>query len=238
MEQKEFDEETFSHYNGKEGKPVYISHKGRVIDVTKSPLWNTGTHMQMHQAGKDLTTEIASAPHGLDVLERYPQIGILRKKEPEQPLPSLLSGLLSRYPFLRHHPHPMTVHFPIVFMLSAPFFSLLYVLFGNHSFDTTALYCLIAGLIFLPPAMITGFLTWWVNYLARPMRAVTIKKRLSFVLLATACVTLAWRILSPSVLDDLGGPGLFYLILVCALAPMVLIISYFGGSLTFPVEKD
>jgi predicted heme/steroid binding protein/uncharacterized membrane protein len=239
MAEKEFNEETLSSCNGKEGRPVYISHKGQVIDVTESPLWKTGTHMQMHPAGRDLTTEIKSAPHGLEVLERYPRIGTLVKSEGnERELPPFLARFLKRYPFFRRHPHPATVHFPIVFMLSAPFFSLLCLLTGNQSFDATSFYCLAAGLIFTPPAMLTGFLTWWLNYMARPMRPVTIKLWLSFILLVMALILFVWKLAQPLVLSDLQGPGLLYVLLLSALAPVVLIIGYFGGTLTFPVEGE
>jgi len=53
---------------------------------------------------------------------------------------------------------------------------MLYVLTGSTSFDQTAFYCLIGALLFTPPAILTGLLSWWVNYMARPMRPVTIKK--------------------------------------------------------------
>ena len=43
--------------------------------------------------------------------------------EPE--LPPILARLLDRFPQLRRRPHAMLAHFPIVFMLSATFFSVL-----------------------------------------------------------------------------------------------------------------
>ena len=39
-------------------------------------------------------------------------------------------GLLDRFPVLRRHPHPMVVHFPIVFAISPVLFYLLYRLSG------------------------------------------------------------------------------------------------------------
>ncbi len=65
--------------NGKVGKPVYIVHRGRVFDVSASNWWASGEHMSQHQAGRDLTEAIKAAPHGLQVLDRYPQVGVLEK---------------------------------------------------------------------------------------------------------------------------------------------------------------
>ncbi len=231
------DKDELSQFDGKEGKPTYISASGRVVDVSASKLWKGGVHMGRHAAGRDLTADIEAAPHGLEVLDRYPQVGVLRAADAVPALPSRLSGLLARYPLLRRHPHPAMVHFPIVFTLSASFFSVLYVLTGNRSFDQTAFYCLVGALLFMPLGIITGLATWWINYMAKPMRPATIKKNLSCATVVVTAFLAAWRASVPGVLDGMTAPGLVYLALVVALTPAVLIVAYYGGLLTFPVEK-
>ncbi len=74
---EEIDPKELPKFNGKDGNPVYIVHRGRVIDVSASKLWKTGLHMNRHHAGNDLTTDIQAAPHGLEVLDRYPQVAVL-----------------------------------------------------------------------------------------------------------------------------------------------------------------
>ena len=197
---KEFDAETLAQFNGQEGRTVYIAYRGKVFDVSGSKLWAGGLHMKRHQASRELSAEIEAAPHGEEVFERYPQVGILREKtEAVRAMPVILSSLISRFPFLERHPHPMTVHFPIVFFLSVVLFNILYLLQGGDSFKSTALHCLIAGLLSLPVAMVTGLFTWWINYLARPMRAVTLKIILSIILLTAATATLLLRIFQPGI---------------------------------------
>ncbi len=61
---KEFDPESIAEFDGKDGKPVYVVHRGRVFDVSESKLWKGGLHMKRHHAGKDMTTDIQAAPHG------------------------------------------------------------------------------------------------------------------------------------------------------------------------------
>jgi predicted heme/steroid binding protein/uncharacterized membrane protein len=233
------DLESLAKNDGKEGRSAYIAAGGRVIDVSKSRLWPKGTHMGRHQAGNDLTLDIEAAPHGREVLDRYPQVGtLLKETAPQGGLPPLLSAVLVRYPFLRRHPHPASVHFPIVFTFSASFFSVLYVVTGNRSFDQTSFYCLTGALLFMPLAILTGLLTWWVNYMARPMRPVTVKKYVSLASLAVALCLFVWRTAAPVALGTLSTPsGILYFLLVVALSPAILIVAYYGGTLTFPLHK-
>ena len=69
--------EELKSFNGENGRPIYIAYKGRVIDVTASKMWRGGTHMKRHAAGQDLTAEMQDAPHDIEVLDRYPQVGVL-----------------------------------------------------------------------------------------------------------------------------------------------------------------
>jgi len=166
-------------------------------------------------------------------------VGVLKQEAAfERKIPGSLSWLLARFPMLRRHPHPMIIHFPIVFMMATTGFTVLYVLTGYKGFDTTAFHCLGGGLLFTPIAILTGFYTWWLNYMAKPNRAVNIKQRLSFVLFAVQIAAFAWRITVPDVLTHLGFVTVVYVMLIFSLAGMVTIIGWFGATLTFPIEKD
>jgi len=235
---KEVNVDELSEYNGNNGNPVYIAHDGKVYDVSESKLWRKGLHMQRHHAGNDLTNELQAAPHELDVLQRYPQVGVLKKVVDERPIPQPIAWLITRFPFLRRHPHPMTVHFPIVFMLFTTVFNLLYLITGQKSFEITALHCLGAGIFFILVAIITGIYTWWLNYMAKMLKPVKIKMPLSIVMLVTAAIIFVWRIAVPDVLANITGLSSIYLLLVLSLAIMVTIIGWYGASMTFPVEKD
>lgn len=235
---KEFDLEFLKEFNGKDGKPVCIAYQGRIIDVSNSKFWKTGLHMKRHEAGRDLTADIVAAPHGTEVLDRYPQVGILKKREEgERPMPKVLSGILGRFPILRRHPHPMLVHFPIVFMFSPTLFNLLYLITGVKSFETTAFHCLGGGILFTPLAILTGYFTWWLNYLAKPMKPVIIKIRFSLLLLGISVIAFIWRFLSPDVLTSSTRGSILYFLLILSLIPMVTVIGWFGAALTFPLGK-
>ena len=74
---KKFTIEELSRYDGREGRPAFIAYGGKVYDVTESFLWKGGRHMAAHQAGSDLTDDLGKAPHGTDLLDRVPVIGLL-----------------------------------------------------------------------------------------------------------------------------------------------------------------
>ena len=237
---QEFDIAELKKYDGKEGRPIYIAYQGKVYDVSDSKLWKSGLHMKRHHAGGDLTIDIQGAPHAPDVLERYPQIGALKEEVAdvaELEIPRSLAWLLEKYPFLRRHPHPMTVHFPIVFTFSTSIFNILYLITGIKSLEMTALHSLAAGILFTAVGIATGVYTWWLNYMAQPMRAVKIKIPLTLTLLVTLVIIFIWRISDPNVLDSIQGVNILYLLLVLALIPMITVIGWFGASMTFPVEK-
>jgi len=230
---KEFASEELVTFNGKDGKPVCIAFEGKVYDVSKSPLWSSGLHMNRHPSGKDLTGEISAAPHGLEVFERYPQVGMLKKGPPEElkHLPSVLQNLLQRFPMVRRHPHPMIVHFPLAFLMGSSLFILLHLLFKKPTFEITSSYLFILGAISSPFAMVTGLLTWWVNYRLKLTLFVKRKIQLSILLLIFETILIYWRGSNPAITSPL------YFILVILITPIVSLLGYFGGQMTFPVEK-
>lgn len=157
---------------------------------------------------------------------------------PDSYFPPWLTRLLHRYPTLRRYPHPLAIHFPIVFFLSATFFTLLYLATGDGAWESTAFHCLGGGVITLPVAICTGLFTAWLNFSAESARTAALEKKLSFLLQTAATTAWLWRWLDPRVLLHPAGLNLLYLLLVLSLTPLVAVISFFGGMLTFPLEVE
>jgi predicted heme/steroid binding protein/uncharacterized membrane protein len=229
---KDFKPDDMSAFSGKDGAPAYISYDGKVYDVSGSKLWKTGTHMMRHKAGSVLDGQMTAAPHGPEVLERVPRIGeLITPAAPESVEASGLSKFLNRYPLLKRHPHPMVVHFPIALIIGSLLLEAAFLLTGFASLRTSSLHCLGLGFLSLPFAVGTGYLTWIINYLARPMRAVKIKIWLSWPLFALSMIVLIWQINARTE----TGPA--YLISLLVLSVLVSAVGYYGGQLTMPLEK-
>jgi uncharacterized membrane protein len=166
-------------------------------------------------------------------------VGVLIKEQaPERPMPGLLAWLLETNPFFRRHPHPMTVHFPIVFMLSNSFFNTLFLITGNRSFETTAFHCLGGGVLFMVVAMLTGYFTWWYNYMAKMMKPVAIKIPLTIITLVIAIISFIWRSISPDLMVNLRGINMLYFLFSLSFFPLISIIGWHGATMTFPIEEE
>jgi predicted heme/steroid binding protein len=62
--------------NGQDKETIWVAYEGLVYDVTNSRLWNNGKHYE-HWAGQDLTEELADAPHGIGVFDKFKCVGIV-----------------------------------------------------------------------------------------------------------------------------------------------------------------
>lgn len=76
---KIFDEAELKKYDGgTPGNPIYVAYKGKVYDVTTSPLFIDGMHFE-HYAGADLTDYMADAPHDGEVMGELTVVGEFKK---------------------------------------------------------------------------------------------------------------------------------------------------------------
>jgi len=74
--QKVFTLDELKTFDGLNGNLAYVAVNGIVYDVTNAKGWSNGAH-QTHLAGQDLSSVIASAPHGTSVLDKLTIIGTL-----------------------------------------------------------------------------------------------------------------------------------------------------------------
>lgn len=238
-EMKTFTLEELARFDGHDGRPAYVAHDGKIYDVTGSKLWKLGSHMKRHTAGLDLTVDLKQAPHGVDRLERYPVVGIVteacaveRKDGHEHELP----WLLRKSPFLRRHPHPMTVHFPIAFATGSILCLALYLLTGKPTFEAAVHGMNFAGLLFTPVAIVTGLATWKYNYGGTIILPIRFKLILSPILLGQFATLVVWRLMDKTVLAGGGTDAALFSALVVSMLPSMGVMGWFGAGLTFPMH--
>lgn len=234
-DEREFTAEELERYDGVREPLLYVAYRGVVYDVSGSPLWKTGTHMQRHAAGLDLTSEFAGAPHGDEIFARVPRVGRLREERDASlsHLPRGLRDLLEKYPMLRRPVHPVVVHLPMASALLVPFFDLAYLATGKRGFEETASNLALVALATVPAAISSGAFSWWVDYRARRMTNITIKICTAVVYGAAATGVAAWRHSDPLILDDpVKRPR--YLALSMMLPACALVLGYFGGKIAHP----
>ncbi len=75
---KPFTLEELQPFDGSGGKPIYIAYKGKVYDLSASPLFQGEKRMRCHISGKNLTKDMDIAPHGEDLVFKFPIVGRLK----------------------------------------------------------------------------------------------------------------------------------------------------------------
>jgi predicted heme/steroid binding protein/uncharacterized membrane protein len=236
--EREFTAEELAECTGEGGKPVCVAVGGKVYDVSGSKMWKTGKHMKRHPAGRDLSADMAAAPHGKEVLEResVKWVGRLVHEEEKEPLPDFLVELFKRFPILRRHPHPMMVHFPMAYLMGAALFLILDAFWPRSPvLEQIGFALLVLAAFFTPPAILTGLLTWWVNYGAKRVHQVTRKLQLAVVVALVEIVCLILRARGPIESEPLQAA---YFALTLLLGVCTVGLGWYGGQLTFPYEKE
>ena len=235
---KKFNLKDLAQFDGTDDKPAYLAFEGRIIDVSTSQHWHHGHHMGSHQAGRGFDAGNPSrSPRTGNVREFPPGRRPCCRRESQRKIPPFLAWVFHRIPLLRRHPHPMLVHFPMVFFISTTGFNLLYLLTGDPSFETTAWHCLWGGVLFLPLAIATGLFTWWINYEAEWLRQVKIKLVLAPLLFFLALSALLWRYFHPEIIISCQRLSLVYWGLIFSFTPLAIAIGWYRGLPQFPLER-
>ncbi len=233
----EIDKTKLAKHDGKDGKPAYVAYEGKIYDVTESKMWKKGLHMNRHQAGQDLTEAIGAAPHGSEVLNRFKEVGSLKAGQAQDvrpPLPNWLNNLFEKYPFFKRHPHPMVVHFPMAFFMATSILLFwYYVISPERALLDSIFYMHILGTLSLPVTLLTGWLSWQVNYLGKTIGNITRKIIFSIVILIFDVIVLIAITGNLELLVNPQGFQIVIPILIFLYLPIVAYIGQQGGDLVY-----
>ena len=233
--------EELKRYDGKEGRPAYVAFRGKVYDVSESPLWVDGEHQGIHGAGQDLSDAMAGAPHGDEVFERYPVVAAFEEGEntaiyAASPLEESSSKTVFREWYRRYHPHPATVHFPIALHIFAAGLDLLFFIVPKTTYAAAVFYTFLVATLGGLIAMIAGILSWWVNYSFAMSRPFAVKLSLSVVTLLLGGVAIVVYMEDPGMVYRHSAEGILYHGIVLFTGVSVVVIGYYGGKLTWPSQ--
>lgn len=219
-------------FDGKENRPAYIAYKNKIYDVTDSKMWKSGSHMNRHFAGEDLTDQMSVAPHADDVMSRIKVVDSLEEEVLNDPGLEKLEKLRELY--RKFHPHPVMIHYPIALFLFTALMQIIFLSFKNPSFENAAFYSLFVSVISAFPATFSGIFSWWINYQKTLTSTFKIKLYFSIILLIIGVITLLLRIFIPEISFSTGALSIIYNILLLGNVPLVFIIGYHGGKITWP----
>ncbi len=194
--------------------------------------------MNMHLSGVDLTDQLAAAPHFAEGFTKMTvkEVGYLRPDQRSVYLPWFMKTLINYFPMLRRHPHPISIHFPIVYLSTALLFLVLHMIPGQTleiNFEVFAFVMLLLGVLSSVAAVGTGFLTLWINYRFKKPKLVVWKIRSAIILLIAGILAV---IIRATGMVEIGFVGWIYNLLILALALLVMGLGYLGGPMVFPTK--
>ena len=225
MSKKRFTKSELKNYDGEDGKPIYVSVGSKVYDLSDSRLWAGGRHMGTHSAGAELSGSIENAPHGAEVLSKFPLAGELAS---EEPVPETLAQRIADL-----YPHSIIVHFPIVFSTTVSLFSILYLLTGEDSFELASYYILTLGLLASPFCGLSGVFSWKMKYRGVRNNAFSRKIWFTVALMGVTIVCFIWRFYDPTVLVGETNMSYVYLVMQIGMALIAAILGHTGGKIVF-----
>ncbi|MDH4265249.1 MAG: hypothetical protein OEW45_06385 [Deltaproteobacteria bacterium] len=219
-----FTKRELKEFDGKDGRPAYIAFQGKIYDVSNSKLWKNGIHSGRHAAGEELTQVMLNAPHGEEVLTKFPLVGQLSQQTFEERIVRRIENF---------HFHPILIHFSIAYSIGCSLFSSLYFFTGEGSFETASFYLLFLAFLSAPPAGLSGLFSWKVTYEGRMSK--TYIQKIVYTIILTTVVTLcfAWRVNDPNILVSKTYLSYLYLGMMVSQTPIVIILGYLGGKITF-----
>jgi predicted heme/steroid binding protein/uncharacterized membrane protein len=227
---QQFSEEELRQYNGRDGMPAYIAYNGQVYDVTSSKFWKEGTHFKKHFGGCDLSAEMANAPHSDEVFENYPCIGVFI---PSPAIPTIDKKEGYRQWYVKYHPHPMVIHFPIALHYFSAAADILFLANPSAKYEAAVFLSFLIATVMGFIALITGVFSWWINYDFSTSKPFVIKLIGALFTLIIGVIPIGQKLLNPDVPFSTGMDGITYHAIIFMTVISITIVGYYGGKITW-----
>lgn len=231
--------EELKQYDGQNGEKAYIAYKGKVYDVTESPLWKNGIHQNMHRAGQDLTEVLKNAPHGEEVFARFEVVGTLDQGQRQDKSDKHIEKSFDWVAWYRkYHPHPMLVHFPIALHLFAAGADLIFLFHPTAAFAAAVFYTFFVATVMGAVAMLPGLLSWKINYNLTLAPVFIIKITVSLLTLILGIIGIFVYLNDPEMVYGTSFESMLYHGIVLLTGLAVIILGYYGGKITWPDRES
>jgi uncharacterized membrane protein len=135
--------------------------------------------------------------------------------------------------YRKFHPHPMLIHFPIGSLFLGAVLQFFFLVTNDSSLENAAFYAFIFGTLFELPAIGSGILSWWLNYNSALTSIFKKKLLFSIILISTSCFIVVTRFFIADFSFQTNILSLIYNILIICNVPILAILGYYGGKITW-----
>lgn len=153
--------------------------------------------------------------------------------DPAPPAPAFLSVAWARQLMVKHHLHPITVHFPNGVIPVAVAFIFLAVIFQCAGLEKASFYNMIFVVLTLPVVLYTGYNEWQLKYKGAMTWIFKVKILAALAVTATSLIIVIWYLVAPGTLETSSAMRTAYLLLHLIMLGATGIAGHFGGKLVF-----
>ena len=132
----------------------------------------------------------------------------------------------------------MFVHFPISLHLFASGLDIVFFFHQKASFSTAVFYTFLVATIMGIFAMLTGILSWWINYQMALTSIFIIKISFAVITLILGIVGILIYLDDPKVVYSTTFASIIYHGIIFLTGITVIVLAYNGGKLTWPDEES
>ncbi|QTA83929.1 rubredoxin-like domain-containing protein [Desulfonema limicola] len=134
---------------------------------------------------------------------------------------------------LKHHAHPISVHFPNGVLPMSVLFIFLAVAFEMKDLEITGFYTLIFVVFTLPFVLFTGYLEWKNKYGGHLTKIFLTKIICAIIVTGAAVCAVLWRFADPKVMDVYSPDRWTYVLLCLTMLGAAIVAGMIGGKLVF-----
>ena len=155
-----------------------------------------------------------------------------------QPLPETLEPSPRPYSLIadlmiKHHIHPVSVHFPNGVVPVAVLFIFLAIIFQFTGLARASFYNMVVVLLSLPLVLFSGFNEWKQKY-KRSLTGMFMAKIIAaLVVTASALIIVLWHLIDPNIITAASTSKTGFLLLHIVMLAAAGIAGFIGGKLVF-----
>ena len=141
---------------------------------------------------------------------------------------SLITDLM-----IKHHVHPVSVHFPNGVVPVAVLFIFLAVIFQFTGLARASFYNMVVVLLSLPLVLFSGFNEWKQKYQQSLTSIFIAKIAAAVVVTASALIIVLWHLIDPNIISATSTSKTGFLLLHLIMLAATGIAGFIGGKLVF-----